>query len=367
MKRHIRRPMPYRRSSVGVPAPRQSSKSAALGLKHGFAFFALTITASCLALAKTLPPATLKSAPVLTLPVKCEVGRSCLVQKLVDHDVDPGRLDYRCGTLTTDGHDGVDIRLRTMNDMREGYAVVAAAAGQVLRTRDGEPDVSVHERVRVDGKDAGNGVVVDHGGGWETQYSHLRRNSILVKPGQRIAAGQTIGLIGMSGNSEFPHLHFSVRHDGKTIDPFTASSQGRPCNPSAAMEGSLWDRKAGDALRYVPTAVITAGFASSVPPKAVAQRSEVQPRLSRTAPVLLWVDVIGAKKGDIQKFSIDGPDGRPVHFEQLPVDTGGLSWFAYSGKRAPAGGWMAGRYTGRYTLSRNGTVVDKAEALVDIL
>lgn len=335
-------------------------------MKHGFAFFALTILASCLALANTSPPVAQKTLPVLMLPVKCEVGRSCLVQKLVDHDGSASRLDYRCGTLTTDGHDGVDIRLRTMKDMREGYSVIAAAAGHVLRTRDGEPDVSVHERDGLDGKDAGNGVVVDHGNGWETQYSHLRRDSILVKPGQRIAAGQAIGLIGMSGNAEFPHLHFSVRHHGKTIDPFTATVQGSSCNPSAVVARSLWDSRARDALRYVPTAVIAAGLASSVPPKAVAQRSETNPLAGRKAPLLLWVDVIGAKKGDSQKFSIDGPDGRSVHVQQLPIDTGGLSWFAYSGKRAPASGWMAGRYIGRYTLSRNGTVVDKTETSANL-
>lgn len=337
-----------------------------IGFKHGLTFFSLVFAASWLALAAPIPQTGQGAPPVLSFPVKCVVGRSCLIQKLVDHDEGAGHLDYRCGTLTTNGHDGVDIRLRTMDDMRVGYSVVAAAAGHVLRTRDGEPDVSVHERSGVEGKEAGNGVVIIHGNGWETQYSHLRRDSILVKPGQKIVAGQAIGLIGMSGNAEFPHLHFSVRHHGTTIDPFTATGQGGPCNMSAAMVGGLWDRKAGDALRYIPTVIVAAGLASSVPPKAVAQRSETPPITDRKEPVLLWVDVIGAKKGDVQMFSIDGPDGRPVHFQQLPVETGGLSWFAYSGKRAPAGGWMAGRYIGRYRLSRKGNVVDKTETIANL-
>ena len=50
--------------------------------------------------------------------------------------------------------------MRTMADMRTGFAVVAAAPGTVLRTRDGEPDRSVDEQAVVDGKDAGNAVVI---------------------------------------------------------------------------------------------------------------------------------------------------------------------------------------------------------------
>lgn len=317
-------------------------------------FFSLPLLiAACIVSAQPAPFS-------ITLPVKCDVGSSCLVQKLVDHDPGPGRQDYRCGLLTTDGHDGVDIRLRTMADMQSGYAVIAAAAGQVLRTRDGEPDISARGRTDLEGKDAGNAVVIDHGNGWQTQYSHLRQRSVSVRPGQQVASGEKLGLIGMSGNAEFPHLHFTVRYEGKAVDPFIDAEPVVQCEAKAQITG-IWTPLAARALSYTPTAVITAGLASNVPPKSVAERATPPVLAARQSPILMWVDMIGAQAGDMQQFAITGPDGQPVHVQETIVDGGGLSWFTYSGKRAPATGWSAGRYVGRYTLRRRGVIVAETD------
>lgn len=304
-------------------------------------------------------------APQFALPVLCEAGRTCLVQKLVDHDPGPGRKDYRCGTLTTDGHDGIDIRLRTMQDMAKGYAVVAAAPGLVLRVRDGEPDISARLRTDRNGRDAGNGVVIDHGNGWETQYSHLKSGSVQVRPGQRVATGQQLGLIGMSGNSEFPHLHFSVRQSGQAVDPFTGGAVPGQCQ-AATERAALWSPDAARTLRYVSTAVIASGLASQAPARAVAERGAHPLEVARHAPLLLWVDVSGARDGDIQNFSITGPKGQKAHLQQLRVDGGGLSWFAFSGKKAPPEGWQAGRYLGHYTLKRGNQTVGSATTSIMI-
>jgi Peptidase family M23 len=311
------------------------------------------LSTACLVSAQAAPP-------VLALPVKCEIGRSCLVQKLVDHDPSPGRQDYRCGNLTTDGHDGVDIRLRTMADMHAGYAVIAAAAGKVFRTRDGEPDISSRVRTNLGGKDAGNAVIIDHGDGWQTQYSHLRQGSVSVRPGQQVAAGERLGLVGMSGNAEFPHLHFTVRNQGNVIDPFVGAGPVEPCNAAVSANG-LWVAAAARALGYEPTTIIAAGLASNVPPKAVADRATPPVLTGQHAPMLMWVDMIGAKPGDAQEFRITGPAGRRVHVQETSVVGGGLSWFAYSGQRAPASGWPTGRYVGHYTLRRNGVIIAQTE------
>lgn len=337
----------------------QKVTTSSIGFKHGLIFFSLVFASSLFALAES-PVASLSPAPELTLPVECEVGVSCLIQKLVDHDPSTERRDYRCGNLTTDGHDGVDIRLRGLDDMLLGYAVVSAAAGKVLRVRDGEPDISSRQRGDLQGKDAGNGVVIDHGDGWETQYSHLRQSTVAVKPGQQIGAGQKLGLIGMSGNSEFPHLHFTVRHNGQVIDPFTGGLQGSKCGAAVSHAG-LWAARTSREIGYVSTAIVSAGLSSIVPPRAVAERIQGQKLAGANAPIILWVDVIGAKAGDVQEFFVTGPDGRSVHEQQLVVAGGGLSWFAYSGKRAPAAGWPAGRYIGRYVLKRAGTIITETE------
>lgn len=62
-------------------------------------------------------------------------------------------------------------------------------------------------------------VVISHGGGTRTLYAHLSR--IGVRVGQRVAAGQQIGLVGSTGHSTGPHVHFEVRVRGAAVDPMT--------------------------------------------------------------------------------------------------------------------------------------------------
>jgi murein DD-endopeptidase MepM/ murein hydrolase activator NlpD len=60
-------------------------------------------------------------------------------------------------------------------------------------------------------------VIVDHGGGWETRYAHLSRIDVSV--GQRLAQSAVVGLVGSTGASTGPHLHFEVRREGQALDP----------------------------------------------------------------------------------------------------------------------------------------------------
>ena len=63
----------------------------------------------------------------------------------------------------------------------------------------------------------GNLVVVDHGNGLSTAYAHA--SSIVVGVGQTVAQGETVSLVGSTGNSSGPHLHFEVRVNGVAVDP----------------------------------------------------------------------------------------------------------------------------------------------------
>lgn len=67
-------------------------------------------------------------------------------------------------------------------------------------------------------------VVVNHGGGLTTRYGHLA--SISGRVGQRVAAGETIGAAGRSGNATGWILHFEVRRDGRPMNPLPMLGQG---------------------------------------------------------------------------------------------------------------------------------------------
>ena len=94
-------------------------------------------------------------------------------------------------------HGGIDIAAP------HGQPVVAARGGVVVRAG----WVGAY----------GYLVAIDHGDGWETRYAHLSR--IDVRVGERLAQGAQVGLIGSTGASTGPHLHFEVRHDGRALDP----------------------------------------------------------------------------------------------------------------------------------------------------
>jgi septal ring factor EnvC (AmiA/AmiB activator) len=63
----------------------------------------------------------------------------------------------------------------------------------------------------------GNNIVINHGYGYETLYAHMSK--VLVSPGQKIKKGQTIGLVGSTGTSTAPHLHYEVHYKGTPVNP----------------------------------------------------------------------------------------------------------------------------------------------------
>ncbi len=103
------------------------------------------------------------------------------------------RIRLRWGRM----HEGVDIAAST------GTPIWAAAAGTVIHAG------------WLGGY--GNLVVVDHGNGLATAYAHA--SAILVNVGQSVSQGQTVSLVGSTGNSSGPHLHFEVRVNGVAVDP----------------------------------------------------------------------------------------------------------------------------------------------------
>ena len=71
----------------------------------------------------------------------------------------------------------------------------------------------------------GNVIFIDHGFGFSTVYAHLSRMN--VKVGQQVTKGQVIGLVGSTGRSTAPHLHYEVRINGTAVNPYTYLTAGR--------------------------------------------------------------------------------------------------------------------------------------------
>lgn len=306
--------------------------------------------ATLLALSLTLAPPVVASDFLLDLPIDCALGQTCFIQNHVDRDPGPGVLDYQCGGLSYDGHKGTDFRLATLADMARGVNVLAAAPGVVRGMRDGVPDVG--PTVATAGKECGNGVVLRHEDGWETQYCHMKSGSLLVQTGQRVTAGTVLGQIGLSGKSEFPHLHLSLRHNSEVIDPFDLSAVPN-CGENG---GSLWQ----DAFAYHAGGLLGSGFNAAVPDYSdVKAGTADQIPLRANAPALVfWAHAFGGQAGDVLTLTVDGPEGRLVdHRTTLSKDQ--AEFFRAAGKRLTAAEWPRGAYTGTATLIRNGIEIGR--------
>ncbi|MCM2562657.1 M23 family metallopeptidase [Lutimaribacter sp. EGI FJ00015] len=306
--------------------------------------FMICVAAATSAAARDLP---------LAIPVDCTLGDSCFIQQYVDHDNGPGAHDFTCGPLSYDGHKGTDFGLPSFAAMRAGVDVLAAAPGTVAGTRDELPDTGWSPEF--EGKDCGNGVVIDHGGGWQTQYCHMKRGSITVEPGQRVAMNTVLGKIGFSGRTQFPHLHLSVRQDGKVVDPFDPDGQ---ITCDMVDDSPLWSAT----LDYMPGGLLSAGFADAVPAyDAIKDGTAHAGTLpASTDAVVLWGYAFGAKAGDTIRLVIESPDGTRFFSHDAAVADAKAQLFRAAGKRLRSP-MASGSYRGEVTLIRAGRVIDQMQ------
>ena len=162
--------------------------------------------------------------PRFSLPIDCEIGVSCFIQNYVDRDPTPGprRLSLRPPQLRQAQREF--WRRRTGLSKRRGTAsAMSTCASQ----------------------------------------APLLKGSVVVKKGDRIKRGQRLGSVGLSGLTEFPHLHFEVHFNQSVIDPFTAGHMRAVCDSttnSVDPKRWLWATPVGKMLAYVGTGLIQAGF-----------------------------------------------------------------------------------------------------------
>jgi len=95
-----------------------------------------------------------------------------------------------------------------------GREIIAVADGSIESVQDGMPDIPAGKAPELKSLNdaAGNCIIQDIGGGFYALYAHLQPGSLKVKKGDTVEKGQVIALLGNSGNTTGPHLHFHVIH-----------------------------------------------------------------------------------------------------------------------------------------------------------
>lgn len=157
-----------------------------------------------------------------------------IISGYVDEDGSSGTLDYNCGSRTYDTHQGTDIAswpfpwTKMANNEVE---VIAAAAGVITYKADGNFD----QQCSWNSGAQGNAIIVQHADGSKALYWHFKSGTLTSKGvGSSVTAGEYLGVVGSSGISTGPHLHFEVQSStGVVIDPW-----GGPCNSLGGQ--SLW-------------------------------------------------------------------------------------------------------------------------------
>ena len=159
------------------------------------------------------------------------------ITNFVDQDTTADSTrDWNCGKRTYDGHKGIDIAPYPYSFYKmdsNQVEVVAAAPGMIVAKDDGHFDKNCDW---VSGSDA-NYVIIRHQDGSTARYWHMKKNTVTSKVvGQTVVTGEYLGVVGSSGRSTGPHLHFEVSRTSNRsdyVDPF-----GGICN--ASNDSSLW-------------------------------------------------------------------------------------------------------------------------------
>ncbi len=178
------------------------------------------------------------------------------ISNYFDHDPSNQVLDYNCGNDTYNTHDGTDFFLWPFDWTQmdsNAVEVIAAAPGIIVDKIDGNFD----ENCEWQSDATWNYIAIMHADGSITKYGHLKAGSLTSKNiGDSVVTGEYLGIVGSSGRSTAPHLHFEVEDStGMVIDPFAG-----PCNDD--ITESCW---ADGQLDYQPSGINKVSTHSGVP------------------------------------------------------------------------------------------------------
>lgn len=294
--------------------------------------------------------------PIGTAPEFTDLN-SIMVAEFVDHDAryPDFLLDYNNGARTYDlaggyNHAGTDIMAWPFpwNLMDENKILaVAAADGVIVDKADGFYD----RNCAIDMNAQANYVVLQHADGFFTWYFHMKTGTVTTKGvGESVAAGEVLGVVGSSGSSTGPHLHFEV-HDtlGNVVDPFNG-----PANPVP----SRWISQ----RPYFDPALIRITIGDGIPdfPACSAGTAHEVSRIRTDQQVYLSVYFRELSAGQSIQCDLLRPDGSVYsHFEQTldrDYPAGYYYWYLAVGSAQPSGAWSFACAAGASNVSKSFSV-----------
>ena len=355
--------MPFHTCADGAyddPMTAKANRRPWISFRSGFL---KTLALSC-GVILFFPAASPKPAGIkpikLSSPIDCKLGEDCFIQNYVDMDPSEDGKDFTCGPLAYNNHQGTDFRLRNRLALQKPYSALATAPGKVVQVINNRPDHGFEEGAYT-ALDCGNAVMIDHGGGWLSQYCHLAEGSVSVKRGDIVQSGQPLGYVGSSGGTSYPHLHYAIRAFGATIDPFIGVS---PTGCEAAEAGPLWDSSV-DAF-YAESAVLGFGVTRDFPNLDAMENGGLTAAPNEPyAPFYVWAHIMGVKKGDTLRFLAFAPDGKFLASERFEIEEEKTIFAANIGVEPSDGdfeSWPAGTYEGRFAFYRDGQEIAKRSA-----
>jgi murein DD-endopeptidase MepM/ murein hydrolase activator NlpD len=295
------------------------------------------------------PKLASKSAPLVPLqwPLQLVPGHPEKSARTITNYVDnnsafPNKtLDYNCGARTYDqangyNHQGTDITAypfawRKMDN--EEAIVVAAAPGIIVMKEDGQFDRSCALNMQ-----PWNAVYLRHADGSMTWYGHLKASSLTSKGiGEWVQTGEFLGVMGSSGDSTGPHLHFEVHaSDGSLIDPF-----GGACNGFNTESWWAHQRAYNEpAINLVMTGDAPVQFNTCPTPEAEHRKAYFQPGQT----VYLTAFLTDQLRANASVFNVYTPSGTLFDTTTIQSDADYYAasyweWSLLLPTSAPAGTW----------------------------
>lgn len=266
--------------------------------------------------------------------------------------------DYTCGNRSYDqsggyNHTGIDFSLypfawyKMANNQVE---VIAAAEGTIVQKTDGYDDQSCGENTGP----IANTIVIQHADGSKAYYLHLKKNSFTSKTvGQTVAQGEFLGIVGSSGFSTGPHLHFEVvNSSNNVVEPFFVNGG---CNSTTS--DSWWQSQ----VPYSDKKLISISIHRQHPIEGVCPPANNNPNflndvlLGETPKLYAWGKF--SQTNDPITYTLLRPNGTVYSTTNSVINGNYNTWVWYSNAPKIKANEPTGEWT--YRVVYNGQTVDK--------